>query len=490
MIKGNETTAQSKWNDQKICNKFDLQISNFFFSFEALKKQKLILNYTQDMTIIQNINYIKIRDIKNYLKTCSENELILNIEKKFNINDEELKELFSMIEINPLKIHELNLEGNSLTNKCSQTISNFIEQASNLKKLNLRKNKLEDEGIIRIFTKNNKSKSFLPNLEVLYLGYNNIIGNSIIKLAENFLFFQNVKVLKLEKCIFSYSTMKKFMQYIGHLEKNLRILSLKLCNVGDDDIINVFSEFLRKMSFLSEFDLSFNNIRYISSIKLFVELGCMKDLVYINLSNNEISEKGAEYFSNCFEKLRRLEYINLDHNHILEFGAICISKNLKYLSNLKVLRLNDNKIGNRGLKELGINLKYISNIEEFYLDSNQIKSEGIQSFVSRIRNLNYLKVISLKSNFICSGGASAFATLFNTKYLNSLECLNLNENALKSKDISVIIQSLKGHTRIKNLDFDRNNLMRFDLSKCMDILMSCENLKNISVFNKTIPINN
>ena len=67
MIKGNETTAQSKWNDQKIGNKFDLQISNFFFSFEALKKQKLILNYTQDMTIIQNINYIKIRDIKNYL---------------------------------------------------------------------------------------------------------------------------------------------------------------------------------------------------------------------------------------------------------------------------------------------------------------------------------------------------------------------------------------------------------------------------------------
>ena len=112
------------------------------------------------------------------------------------------------------------------------------------------------------------------------------------------------------------------------------------------------------MNFLSELDISFNNIQYNRGTSLFDKLGSIKDLFYINVSNNEIGELGSQIFSICLEKLKRLEHINLDSNHIFETGAYHISRKLKHIPNLKVLRLNDNKIGNKGLKDLSTNLKY------------------------------------------------------------------------------------------------------------------------------------
>ena len=161
-------------NETNVKCEAEFQISNL--SFSCLSKKSKDLQNLENNIKIQNINYFKIRDIKDYLRNSTERAIIFKNEKKFNLTDDELKEVLNLAEINPIKVEELNLEANSLTNKCSLTISKFLEKATNLKKINLRKNNLADEGIIKIFTKNNlESRSFLSNLEVLNLGYNNIV---------------------------------------------------------------------------------------------------------------------------------------------------------------------------------------------------------------------------------------------------------------------------------------------------------------------------
>ena len=83
-----------------------------------------------------NINHNKLKEIKDYLRKTTNNKVIFSKEKNFNLNDEELNQVLNLKEVKFEVIEELNLENNSLTNKSSSIISDFIRSAKNLKILN------------------------------------------------------------------------------------------------------------------------------------------------------------------------------------------------------------------------------------------------------------------------------------------------------------------------------------------------------------------
>jgi len=236
----------------------------------------------------------------------------------------------------------------------------------------------------------------MPSLRTLTLHHNRLTPDGIKNLAV----LTNLINLDLSWNDVDDSTL---LSLIG-LE-NLEYLNLSNLNSSGRTISTEGVDHLSQLSKLKFLDLSYN--RQIGNLTS-NQLSTLSNLVWLNLSANDLSFEGVSDFS----LLINLKALLLNSNHIGMEGARVIGE----LTDLTRLELHGNAICSEGAQSLS----KLKNLRVLDLSVNEIGDVGAE-VVAGFKNLRKL---SLNNNYITREGVENFPQLF------SLEELSIRANSL------------------------------------------------------------
>ncbi|XP_065621703.1 MDIS1-interacting receptor like kinase 2-like isoform X1 [Quercus suber] len=230
----------------------------------------------------------------------------------------------------------------------------------------------------------------LKNLQVLDLSYNKLTGSIPSTLG----LLTNLWVLDLSSNMITGSIPDK----LGDL-KNLQVLIL-----GNNNLTGLIASALRIFTDLHNMTaLYLDSNQFNGSIPL--EIGNMKSLTDLNLSNNNILGE----IPSTIRHFTNLSYLSLSWNHISGSIPIEIGK----MESLTYLNLSNNNI----IGEIPIELANCSSLANLSLSHNYLNG----SIPSQLSDLSFLRFIDLSYNNLTGNIPPCFFILeFNLSY-NSLE---------------------------------------------------------------------
>ena len=151
--------------------------------------------------------------------------------------------------------------------------------------------------------------------------------------------------------------------------------------------------------------------------------------------------------------------LDLSQNKVSDQGAEFLAESSSYMPQLQTLNLSDNQIKEKGARSLATIIQKSKSITNLDLHLNYLGSEGAKHIWAALRENSTLQKLNLGSNFIGQGeGNSDFGTdLFlsvikaNTALVEiDLSC---NEISIDSSGCKLMLASLALNNRLKFIDF-------------------------------------
>ena len=305
-------------------------------------------------------------------------------------------------------IEYLNLGGNSLKNEGFFLICKGLCENQSLNTLKIPQNEIEEKGIIQGLQLFTYSIRKLMNLDIS----KNKIGNEgLFTITDQLKFFPNLCSLNISYCGIEY---EGFQYLIKNIHRKLEIL-----NVSGNNLKSNFYDSLKPF-------FSFIGIRNLIMSKCHLgdkstyELGfCMGQnytIKKLNISYNEISDKGFKSFVWLFQKNLIIESFDCSGNFLTDAGVKELINYLLYNTCLKSINFYDNQLhnetGNLILEILERN-KTLTFLNLYY---NRIQMKIIDE-INRILKINAEKQ---KLKIVPNLARSVRELVFNPKQFNSL----------------------------------------------------------------------
>ena len=350
---------------------------------------------------------------------------------------------------------------------------------SNLRKLDLSRNAIEEEGGEAI----GGNKAW-PHLEELTLTQTQIGDKTTIKVANNHI-WKNMKKLELASNNIGDIAAREIGK--SKIWVNLEVLNLQQNEIEDEGARTIGEN--NTWEKLKRLDLSSNKINEKQTIISLCGNGSWKDLKYLFLRENQavldatdalkaiggVVSKSLEkidlprasfkrvllqclkYYDsesvvelplsdNGYKALHagiiglnttwtNLQTLILENNSIGHEGATALSKNTTW-SSLRTLNLGYNSIGDKGVTALSQNTTWI-NLQTLNLEQNSIGDKGATALSKNTIWIN-LETLYLGGNSIGYKGAIALSQ--NTTWIN-LQTLDLEQNSIGDKGATALSQN-------------------------------------------------
>lgn len=148
---------------------------------------------------------------------------------------------------------------------------------------------------------------------------------------------------------------------------------------------------------------------------------------HINLSMNEIGDKGALALASVLKVNKTVTCLNLTDCAIKDMVAEALFKALEANTSIKEINLSYNSITSGGIKALANMLKANNTITKIHLAGNNIGDEGAKLLAEAVNDNTSLSTLGLEECNIGNDGASAL--------LNILDKTAIEELLLESNDI-------------------------------------------------------
>ena len=206
-------------------------------------------------------------------------------------------------------IQELLLGSNRIKDKSCKPISVYINSTTYLKRLDLSNNLLSEIGIGEIY-RALVSNSSIKSLNLSKNLYKDKNPESFVDMcSENH---------GLEELFLSGCGLGKYL--LGFVEGLSRSLVIKKLDLSFNNITNKGAEYLAialaKNKALQSLNLSFNRIKDKGGLALSKVLSENQSIIELNLKENDIKSKIAEVFSNICRSNMNIQNLNLDLNPI------------------------------------------------------------------------------------------------------------------------------------------------------------------------------
>lgn len=251
----------------------------------------------------------------------------------------------------------------------------------------------------------------------------------------------------------SENSISSIPEDIGKL-KNLKELYLSENPIGDNGATTIS----RQLKSLHILDISYASISDTGLIDICQNITRLKSL---NIEQNNVSDTGIKYI---VDNLNYLVKLNISYNTNIKFN---INIPVNKLSNLRELNISHCSITDNGLNSLKnhrrielLNLEWnqitekgiiylvnLVNLKELFLENNLLRDNGAQELASNFRKLIRL---NLAQNEIGDIGASQIG-----QYLNNLVYLNLSKNNIYDKGAEALSHKL---SNLKHLDLADNKI--------------------------------
>ena len=474
-------------------------ISFIDFHFNTEKNLNLLNEY-----ITKNNN--KLKNICIYNSLIYNNIFNINISK---INAIELSNL-NISQIDFLPFEKLNLSYNNISAGGIKIISNLLINSS-LKKLNLSKNYLGDEGCSILSTGIKQNNSLVSlNLSCNYIIHQGIIDMAQAMNSKNEIYNSTIKKINFSRNSINNSAIIEFCDILKNEPEN-RFTKINFqYNYITDFSINSFGEFIQnypEQTFLSLTHwININNqVNYFNYCRQFTKLKkiMIQNLVFqentsklfneILLNNKKIEQLYIIYNSTINpEDMMRISK-GIEHNKLLsrlilsqcsirDEGAIILSNALFNNINISIIDLDENKIGEKGIKAISEKLLGKISLKKLVLSHNLINSKGALYIGQNIANAQGIQQLLINSNKIGDEGCEYLYE--GIKKNNSLIELNINKNGISNKGIKNISKALLNKENFMILSAAENDITDIEddlyklLSWCKTIVLSGNPLNN------------
>nr|CCA16018.1 conserved hypothetical protein [Albugo laibachii Nc14] len=217
---------------------------------------------------------------------------------------------------------------------------------------------------------------------------------------------------------------------------------------GPDGCIAV-ADMLEHCCFLTSFRYASARAGLEASEKLARSIAIhMKHLRYLDLSDCSFQHDGASALADAIGRQKQLEFLKLRDASLGQDGLVQILKAINGAKiNLKHLDISGNELGDKGLVAIAPMIAKQAHLEMLVLEENEITSDGLAEFsewlaVNEAQCNDSLMDLSFYGNEIDSEGTKAL-TEWLIPQLHQLSRLNLNSNAISHSGVAKLQEDLK-----------------------------------------------
>ena len=225
------------------------------------------------------------------------------------------------------------------------------------------------------------------------------------------------------------------------INRTIRTLDISNNNISDLGAQEI-ARALHENQTLQALNISCNNIRVDGAKAMAEALHENKELQYLDISNNNILDNGVIAISECMKKHSKLQQLVISGNNISSKGTHQLAEAVKINTTLRSLDISNNKISSDGVKFINDCLKLNCTLKELNLSENEITNEGVMELSEAIRmNMTLLK-LNMSKNWITIDGILNFLeTINNGKFV--IQSLNITHNNVTKSGLIKIEQSIK-----------------------------------------------
>ena len=396
---------------------------------------------------------------------------------------------------------ELCVSNNITVEGAADSIAEILHHNTQLEKLKLNGNNLQDEGIIEV----SKGLQSTPHIKTLELAYNNISEEAANDLAEalscstqlnklnlNGNNIQTTGIIRIMGALNKVSSLVKLYfddnnvtesaahsiaTVLSH-NPNLRVLSVNGNNLQATGILQLANG-LKRISTLTELCLNNNNITEEAGNDIAALIFHNKCLQKLALDENDLQDKGIKKIAWALLYVTTLTHLCLSYNNITDHAASDIATALSYNTKLQVLKLNGNNLQAKGIIMIAKSLQHVFTLQDLEIECCNCTEEAADDIAAVLSHNTKLQVLNLNENSLQANGISVIVTaLANTYTLQSLKIEGNNCTEKAANDLAVV---LSHNTNIQVLNLNRNNLHSKGVIKIVKSLQNVSSLHSLSL---------
>jgi Ran GTPase-activating protein (RanGAP) involved in mRNA processing and transport len=334
-------------------------------------------------------------------------------------------------------------------------VSNFISDNNGIRIVDLRDNKFSAKNLEFFLKQVEKSRE---TFEELYLGYNNLGGQSLFNFFESKIAnFKNLKKIYINNC---FLTDEDFFHLTKFLVNSTQVKELDIsCNNLSNKSVQVIADLLEKCHSLVSFYFSYNqlteeHIEYIGET-----LGKNPSVQRIYARCLDLRDTGVDLLTKTLYRNSTLKYLNIGDNEISDIGFIKVCQNLLCNKTLSCLNVGRNKLTAKSMETLAHLLKNNRSLKEINLGKNNISDVGMQILNKSVGDTAIgLSMFNVRDNNISEKGVEYFSSFI--EKCKTLEILNLCDNSLGTNGVEKLCLSVIPNNNIKYLYIGDNNFKK------------------------------
>ena len=360
-----------------------------------------------------------------------------------------------------VKITNLNLSYNQISDDGVLSICECLRQNNTLQHLNMSHNTISVKGAKELADVIQVNKT-LRSLDISYCG---IPDNGIVVISES---YKSSKTL--QNLIVSWNNNQSFVN-TGVLSCD--VANTKLRNTGVQLLCNFLYNNFVKIKLLN---ISSNQI---SDDGTLIISGYLKDidtLQQLNMSHNKISVNGAKILADAIQANATLQILDISYCGISDDGVVDISDGLKNNNSLQTLKMSHNKITSKGPKALAEAIQVNTTLQTLDISYCGIPDDGVVVISESCKNNKTLQklIISWKSSqddtVVIDIGQDKCCDLANKKIDNigaqivsnffsfsvKTTKLNISKNNISSDGVVTISECLTNNKSLQELNLSHN----------------------------------
>ena len=188
-------------------------------------------------------------------------------------------------------------------------------------------------------------------------------------------------------------------------------------------------------------DISNNNISDLGAQEIARALHENTTLQTLNISYNIIQSDGVKAITGVFYENRALQSLDISNNNIHVEGAKVIAEALYENRTLQKLNFSNNNILDDGAIAISECIKKNSTLQELVISGNNVSVEGAIKIAEAVKINTTLQNVDISNNGISNDGAKFISECL--KYNNSLPELNLSRSEMTNEGVNNYLKLLE-----------------------------------------------